>query len=1122
MKFKYLKLAFMVVMIFFAASLNKVFANNQNTPYKLVSQADIQQKITQINDKQNLSVEIKNRLLAAYNESTDNLKEIQAQETQAESFKQAMNKLPMEAKQLTRQIATAENNLKNRKQEKLGLIPTDELEQRLISEKTSLSDLDAEVSRLDAQINQQLTRPQQIREKISEIKSKQAISQQEQQEVAGKHGNNLAENEARQLLLDTRIRLFNTTLKTLELENISGPLRLQNHKDLLHLQNLKRELLSFQIADLDNFLLDRRQQEIEKQQAELQQAEKEAEGKSPLILAATKENIQFNHILQDVNNKMEQFQVQKNELDVRYQELEKDFQSAQQKINLAGMSPALGNLLREQRRNLPQRKQYSELNENIQNEIAQASLETFKLEEAKKKLSDVGQAMLTRMSLQLPADISDAEKLKTRTELRILLNDQKDIVSRLYMVYAEYSHILGDVDFSLQQMLNSSDKFSEYLDQRLLWVPSAPIIDKYYLDEILNSALWFVSSENWLNVETKFQDSIENHPVIVMLGLIFVIVHWRFIGKIKELLQNILSKNSVSKQHLFSFGETVQAFAYLWVLSLNGPLLMIWLCGVLILGSKMEFFSHAFAKGLFSAAISLSIIQFFFRVFKPEGFAEVMFQWPRHITYLLYSQFKWSRYVVVPCIFMTSMTGSDVFSEHSLALGRTALILMMLAMAYMFHRFSHPATGLGKVFYRQHPGWITSLRYLWYLIALIAPLVIIGFAVAGYYQSALELQQKLIFSLRLIFITVLFHELAQGWLAISKHQLSLQNARQKRKQSELPVSEPLEDSYPIETSLFDLSQLSKQSEKLLTTITAVIIVVGCWMIWRDILSAFAVFDQIPLWQHILITDGKETLQPITLTNLLLSVMYAGVTSVLVANFPALVDLLLIGKYQMSTGSRYALIQLSRYVLIAIAFLIIANELGGAWSQVQWLVAALSVGLGFGLQEIFANMVSGIILLFERPIRVGDTVTIGDVTGRVVRIQMRATHIVDYDRKELVVPNKIFITDRLVNWTLSDTVTRIVVPVGVAYGTDIDQVEALFREAIKQTPLVLQEPLPEVIFNGFGESSLDFSIQVFVHELKDRIAVRHSLHKNIYDILHTNHIEIPFPQRDVYIRATQAS
>ncbi|MDD1621880.1 MAG: mechanosensitive ion channel [Methylococcaceae bacterium] len=1114
----FFKSAFVAGLLLFFIGLTVAHGANKQPPVvKVVTQADILQRIQAIKDKENLSEEAKKRILAAYYESQDNLNELQAQEAQAEAFKQAMNTLPLEAKQLARQITDAETSLKTRKPERLSIFPTDELEQRLIIEKTRLSDLDAEINRVEGQIGDLQNRPQLIREKIAEIKTKQAASQQEQQSLTARGGDNLIEKEARQIQLDTRLRLLNTTFKTLELENIGDPLRLQTQKDRMHWLTLQREQQSMLIADLDNFLLERRQQEIDKEQAALLQAEKDAEGKHPLILAATKQNMQYNRSLQDINKNTEQYLQQKTDIDARYKMVEKDYQSAEQKINLAGLSPALGNLLREQRRNLPRRKDYKTLNDNIQNEIAQTSLEMFKLDEAKKNLTDVGSALLSRMEQQLPADTGEDEKLRIRTELRMLLNDQKDLVSRLSAGYIEYAQVLGDVDFSLQQMLTSADKFGAYLDQRLLWVPSAPVLNEYYLKDIFNSLLWFVSPSNWLQVVVSFWHGIKAFPLLVLVGLGIVALHWRFKNIAKTLLQAILSKNA-SNQYLGGFGQTLHGLFYIFVLSLYGPLLMVWVGGVLALSGDSDTFSRGFAEGLFAASLSLCAIQFFFRFFKPEGLAEALFFWQHRTAFLVFSQLKWLRFVAVPAIFIVAMTGSDVFSEHSYALGRTALIVMMLAMAYVFHRLTQPLNGLSKSFYLQSQGWISRLRYLWYGVAVLIPLTIIGFAVAGYYQSALELEGKLVVTVRLIFITVLLHALALRWLTITKRQLALQNARQKRKQGEQPAVGSGDGVYPVEETLVDLSKINQQSHKLMTTVIALILLVGCWMIWSDIMPAFSVFDRVVLWQHSQMLEGKESLQPITLTNLLICLAYAGLSFVVVGNFPALVDLLSVGKFEMTPGSRYALIQLVRYVLISIAFLAIANELGGSWSQVQWLVAALSVGLGFGLQEIFANMVSGIILLFERPIRVGDTVTVGEVTGRVSRIQMRATHIVDGDRKELVVPNKIFITASLINWTLSDTVTRIVLPVSVSFGVEVEVVERIFRDAIKSTPLVLQDPEPDVVFNGFGDSSLHFNIQVFVRELKDRASVTHSLHKNIYDALQSNHIEIPFPQRDVHIRS----
>ena len=209
--------------------------------------------------------------------------------------------------------------------------------------------------------------------------------------------------------------------------------------------------------------------------------------------------MQLNRSLQDVNQNMEQYLQQKNDIDNRYKQLEKDFQSAEQKITLAGLSPALGNLLREQRRNLPQRKQFHHFDETIQHEIAQASLETYRLDELRKNLTDVGAALNQSLS-QLPADMPQIETLQIRTELRLLLNDQKELATRLSTLYTEYARVLGDVDFSLQQLLSSADKFSAYLDQRLLWVPSAPVINQDYLKDIFKSLGWFLTPDNWLQV----------------------------------------------------------------------------------------------------------------------------------------------------------------------------------------------------------------------------------------------------------------------------------------------------------------------------------------------------------------------------------------------------------------------------------------------------------------------------------------------------------------------------------------------------------------------------------------------------------------------------------------------
>jgi len=188
--------------------------------------------------------------------------------------------------------------------------------------------------------------------------------------------------------------------------------------------------------------------------------------------------------------------------------------------------------------------------------------------------------------------------------------------------------------------------------------------------------------------------------------------------------------------------------------------------------------------------------------------------------------------------------------------------------------------------------------------------------------------------------------------------------------------------------------------------------------------------------------------------------------------------------------------------------------------VQWLVAAVTVGLGFGLQEIFANFVSGLILLFERPIRVDDVVTVGDVEGKVSQINIRATTIVDWNRKELVVPNKEFVTGKFINWTLSDPITRILIPIGVAYGTDTDKARELLLKVARECPHVVEKPTPKTVFRSFGDNALQLELRVYIPNLDVWMDAMNDLHTAIDKEFKKAGIEIAFPQRDIHIRSIQ--
>jgi potassium efflux system protein len=247
-------------------------------------------------------------------------------------------------------------------------------------------------------------------------------------------------------------------------------------------------------------------------------------------------------------------------------------------------------------------------------------------------------------------------------------------------------------------------------------------------------------------------------------------------------------------------------------------------------------------------------------------------------------------------------------------------------------------------------------------------------------------------------------------------------------------------------------------------------------------------------------------------------LLAAGTFVLGKNLPALLEITVLDRLPIDHGGRHALTIILRYLVYLAGLLLVCRTVSVSWSSVQWLAAAMTVGLGFGLQEIFANLVSGLIILFERPLRVGDLVTVNGVTGTVTRMQIRATTITDGDRREMIVPNKKFITEDVINWTLSDSISRVTIEVGIGYGSDTRLAHSILMRAAKQHPLVLTDPEPMALFKRFGDSTLDFSLHVFIPSRSVYGTVVHDLHTTIDKEFRDAAIEIAFPQRDVNIRS----
>jgi small-conductance mechanosensitive channel len=231
----------------------------------------------------------------------------------------------------------------------------------------------------------------------------------------------------------------------------------------------------------------------------------------------------------------------------------------------------------------------------------------------------------------------------------------------------------------------------------------------------------------------------------------------------------------------------------------------------------------------------------------------------------------------------------------------------------------------------------------------------------------------------------------------------------------------------------------------------------------------------------------------------------------------------VGRTRLDRGGREAVITLTGYVGILVAALVGLSLAGFSLTNLAIVAGALSVGIGFGLQNIVNNFVSGIILLFERPIRTGDWIVAGEVQGFVRRISIRSTLIETFDRADVIVPNSALISNNVTNWMLRDPWGRVTVPIGVAYGSDVDKVTEMLMSVAGEHPLVMLDGKkvnpPQVLFMGFGESSLNFELRCFIREVDKRLLTLSDLNYAIEKKLRQSGIEIPFPQRDIHVRSS---
>lgn len=224
------------------------------------------------------------------------------------------------------------------------------------------------------------------------------------------------------------------------------------------------------------------------------------------------------------------------------------------------------------------------------------------------------------------------------------------------------------------------------------------------------------------------------------------------------------------------------------------------------------------------------------------------------------------------------------------------------------------------------------------------------------------------------------------------------------------------------------------------------------------------------------------------------------------------------KLQIDDGIQYTMTRVSHYLVMIVGVIVAFQFVGINLSGLTVIFGLLSVGIGFGLQNVTSNFVAGLILLFERPIKIGDRVTVGGTEGNVVAIRMRATTILSLTNISIIVPNSEFVSSEVINWSHGDPKIRLDLKVGVSYNSDVDKVFNALLEVAKEHPRVMNSPAPDVLLDGFGDSAWEMRLRVWVAHPEKHYEIRSELNKAIVHKFRDYGIEIPFPQRDLHVRS----
>ncbi|MEM9599578.1 MAG: mechanosensitive ion channel domain-containing protein, partial [Pseudomonadota bacterium] len=892
--------------------------------------------------------------------------------------------------------------------------------------------------------------------------------------------------EARRKALQAREFALRRQISALEAEIASLPVRQEIVSARRNLAELRADVLGEDILALQELTGQRKVVEARAQAQRARDFAASLQEVHPLLTQMAEENLRLADMLTEMA--ADEAVTSRQLAAVRGQtaNVQNDLTAATELVSLGQLDREAGATLRRLGNQLPQE---SVIRSDLRDTQRALSRLTRQRVVAQEQLRDLPIGGVDPQDLLIQAREAEPtlpELSDTAQEAVLTLAEQRrDFLRQISANATSRINEVAELQSAQNELAAQSDELRTVLDENLLWVPSVPAIDLGWPTKVVLGSVELLSPGHLATASAVLtQEALRLWPVTLLFVLAFILT-WRLRPSLRaDIRERAEYVGRVKQDSLWHTPAVIGAGV---VMALPWPLLFALLAILFGASDNPDLLVEGLADGFAYLALFAAIIVTWKYWDNDRSLFAAHFKMPRPLRKSVETNLRWFLPVVGTSSFLlattSNMRGENIYEGFSLA----AFIVTALGLSVFAFLI------LWRIRTRSTPNHAADepnrYRAPIAVIAIGLPLFAALMAGAGWYDSADDIMLRLFLTIWLILSAYVVYGTVRRAITVSQRQIKYRQAVERREaqlkarleqQAAEARGEDMPTPPPVDTDAIDVSAMSRQSAQLLKTLVAIGVVGLLWVIWSGLLPALTIFDGFQLGEiGTGDTDpdtGEEILRAITLWTVLQAGVIATITIIAARNLPGFLEIFILDRMGVDAGARYAVVTILGYIIVATGIVVSFQRLGLQWGQLQWILTGLSVGIGFGLQKIIANFVSGLIILFERPIRIGDFVTIGDKSGTVTRIKIRATTLGDLDNREILIPNENLISQEVTNWTLSNSVTRVIVRVGIAYGSDTESAREVMLDVLDANRKILETPPPQVFFLGFGDSSLDFELR----------------------------------------------